>query len=92
MQHLPALLSIDSLDAIEWTPQAGLEGGGSPQWYDLYRKIKRAGKCVQAMGVSVDEVIPLIDAVGPEALYIMCWAPDEDAAISVLKKTEQFRK
>jgi hypothetical protein len=92
MQHLPAMLSIDSLDAIEWTPQAGLPAGGSPRWYDLYRQIKRAAKCVQAIGVGVDEVLPLIDAVGPEALYIMCHAPDEDSAHSVLKQTEQFRK
>lgn len=92
MQHLPALLSIESLDAIEWTPQSGLPGGGSPQWYDLYRTIKRAGKCVQAMDVKPDEVIPLIDAVGPEALYIMCWAPDEDTALKLLQETEQYTK
>jgi hypothetical protein len=92
LQHLDALLSIDSLDAIEWTPQAGLPDGGSPQWYDLYRQIKRAGKCVQALGVKPDEVVPLIDAVGPEALYVMCSAPDEDSAVKLLQKTEQYRK
>lgn len=78
--HLDQLLSIDSLDAIEWTPQAGVEGGGSPRWYDLYRRIKAGGKSVQAIGVQYDEVLPLIDAVGPEGLYVMTTAPNESAA------------
>ena len=70
LQHLDAILEIEPLDAIEWTPQSGLEGGGSPRWYDLYRRIKTAGKSVQAVGVTPAEVAPLIDAIGPEGLYI----------------------
>ena len=69
MQHLDALLSIDSLDAIEWTP-VGAAGqsnvsptGGNAHWYDLYRRIKAGGKSVQAVGVKPDEVIPMLDAV-----------------------------
>jgi hypothetical protein len=84
--HLPALLEIEALDAIEWTPQAGLPGGGSPQWYDIYREIKAAGKSVQAIGVKPAEVEPLIDAVGPEGMYIMCGAKNETEARSLLDK------
>ena len=70
LPQLPNLLSIDGIKAIEWTPQAGLPGGGSPQWYGLYREIKAAGKSVQAIDVLPEEVLPLIDAVGPEGLFI----------------------
>jgi hypothetical protein len=80
LQHLDALLEIGPLDAIEWTPQAGLPGGGSPQWYDLYRRIKAAGKSVQAVGVNPEEVVPLIDAVGADGLYIMTWCKTETEA------------
>ncbi|MCG3147192.1 MAG: hypothetical protein PCFJNLEI_00630 [Verrucomicrobiae bacterium] len=80
LQHLDALLAIEPLDAIEWTPQAGLPGGGSPQWYDLYRRIKAAGKSVQAIGVTPAEVAPLIDAVGADGLYIMSWCQSETEA------------
>jgi len=86
LQQLPNLLAIEALDAIEWTPQAGLPGGGSPQWYELYRTIKRAGKSVQAIGVQPDEVLPLLDAVGPEGMYIISHAPTEAAARELLKK------
>ena len=86
MQHLNALLDLEPLDAIEWTPQAGLPGGGSPQWYDFYRQIKRGGKSVQAVGVKLEEILPLIDAVGPEGLYIMSWTDQEEKARKILEQ------
>jgi len=84
VHHLDALLEIEALDAIEWTPQAGLPGGGSPQWYDLYRRIKAAGKSVQAINVAPHEVAPLLDAVGPEGMYIMTDCPTETEARRLL--------
>ena len=39
MHHLPALLEIEELNAIQWTPGVGEPQGGSPKWYDLYKKI-----------------------------------------------------
>jgi hypothetical protein len=86
VHHLDALLAIDSLDAIEWTPQAGLPGGGDPRWYDIYRRIKAAGKSVQALGVGLNEIEPLIDAVGAEGLYIMCWHDKEAEARAMLRR------
>jgi hypothetical protein len=96
MQHLDALLAIESLDAIEWTPvgTSGAKGrppGGSPVWYDLYRRIKRAGKSVQAVGVRCEEVVPLLDAVGPEGMFIMVSAPDQLTARKLLQATRQYR-
>ncbi len=43
------LLAIEPLDAIEWTPQAGIEPGGNRRWHDLYRRILAAGKSVQVL-------------------------------------------
>lgn len=86
LPQLDNLLAIGSLAAIEWTPQAGLPGGGSPRWYDLYRAIRAGGKAVQAIGVAYDEVLPLIDAVGAEGMYIMTSAPSEEAARDLLRR------
>ena len=84
--QLDNLLAIDSLRAIEWTPQAGLPGGGSPQWYDLYRRIRAAGKSVQAIDVRPDEVEPLIEAVGEKGLFIVTQTETEAQARDLLDR------
>jgi hypothetical protein len=68
--HLPSLLSIPGLDAIEYTPQAGLEGGGHGRWWPLYRQILAAGKSVQIVAVKPHEVAPLLDAIGTRGVYL----------------------
>ena len=56
MHHLPALLEIEELNAIQWTPGVGEPQGGSPKWYDLYKKILAGGKSVMACWVTLDEL------------------------------------
>ncbi len=91
--HLPHLMAIKELDAIQWTPQtcAGLPGGGSKEWYNLYRKILSAGKGVQATGVTIEEVEPLIEAVGHKGLFIMTTTGSEKDARRLLKRVERWR-
>jgi len=77
--HLDALLEIQELTAIEWTPDPNVPPGGDPHWYPLYRRILEAGKSVQALGVKPHEIKPLINAVGKEGLYIITdFTKDED--------------
>lgn len=90
LPQLNNLLAIEELDAIEWTPQSGIEGGGSPRWFDLYRAIKAGGKSVQAIQVKPTEVLPLIDAVGPEGMFIMCEAMDEKQGRDLLARTQSM--
>jgi hypothetical protein len=92
MHHLDTLLSIDALDAIEWTPQAGIEGGGHPRWYPLYKKILAAGKGVQAIGVRSDQLKPLLDACGANGMYIVMWAGSEDEAKRMVDIAEGYRR
>ncbi len=89
--HLDLLMSIDSLDAIEWTPQAGIEGGGNPRWYDLYRRILEGGKSVQAVGVKPDEVIPLLEACGTRGMHIKTHVEDADDARELIKQVDAMR-
>ena len=60
MHHLPALLEIEELNAIQWTPGVGEPQGGSPKWYDLYKKILAGGKSIMACWVTLDELKPLL--------------------------------
>ncbi len=88
--HLDALLEIEPLDAIEWTPQAGIEPGGNRRWYDLYRRILKAGKSVQVVGVEHDDVIPLLDAIGPKGVYIMTTFAGEQDAERLLQRVSAY--
>lgn len=90
MIHLDALLGIEALDAIEWTPQAGIEPGGHRRWYDLYRRILAAGKSVQVVGVEHDDVIPLLDAVGPKGVYLMTTFNNETDAARLLDRVASY--
>ncbi len=68
--HLPTLLGIAGLDAVEFTPQTGVEGGGHERWWPMYRQILTAGKSVQAVGVAPAEVGPLLNAIGTRGVYL----------------------
>jgi len=86
LHQLDNLLTMDALQAIEWTPQYPLPGGGSPEWYDLYRRILAAGKSVQAIGVAPGEVEPLLDATGGDGMLVMVSAQTEDEARALLAR------
>ncbi|MBA7537643.1 hypothetical protein ES705_29912 [subsurface metagenome] len=89
--HLDLLLSIEHLDAIEWTADPQVPGGGSSRWYSMYRKILEAGKSVQAIEVQPGEVVPLLDAVGGKGMHIRTSVQLEREAELLNKSVEQFR-
>jgi len=80
--HLDHLLEIEELDAVEWTPQAGLPQGGDPCWHDMYRRIIEAGKSVQAVSMRPDEVVPMLNAVGTEGIYALVDFTGSDSDIT----------
>ena len=91
IRHLDAILEIDALDAIEWTPDPQVQQGGDPAWYPMYRKILEAGKSMQAIGVKGNEVEPLLDAVGGKGLYIQTTVKNETEMERLLIKVEPYR-
>lgn len=91
IMHVDALLEIDELDAIEWTPQAGIDEGGSPRWYDLYRRILEAGKSIQAIRVQPGEVAGLLDAVGTRGVYITLASLSRTDALELSRVIEKYR-
>lgn len=71
IRHLDAILEIEELNAIQWTPGAGEPQGGDPKWYDLYKKILNKGKSVMPCWVELDELNPLLDTIGNQGLNIL---------------------
>ena len=91
MGHLDALLGIDALDAIEWTPQAGIERGGHPRWFDLYKRILAAGKSVQVVGVKTKELSRLLDAIGARGVYALVNCADAAEAKEMVAVAQHYR-
>ena len=42
--HVDALMTLDQLGALQWTPGARNPMAGSEEWYPLYRKVREADK------------------------------------------------
>ena len=69
--HLDHLLAIESLDAIEWTPDPKVPSGGSLHWAKMYRRILDAGKRVQILNAEPDEIEPVLDAIGTDGVFFL---------------------
>ncbi len=90
MHHLDALLEIEELNAIQWTPGVGEPQGGSPKWYDLYRRILAAGKSVMACWVTLDELRPLLDNIGGDGVHIEMDFHNEREVEQALRIVEEY--
>jgi corrinoid protein of di/trimethylamine methyltransferase len=91
MHHLDALLEIEELNAIQWTPGVGEPQGGSPKWYDLYRKILAGGKSIMACWVTLDELKPLLDHIGGEGVHIEMDFHNEREVEQAMRIVEEYQ-
>ena len=67
-RHIDALLSVDALDAIQFTP-----GAASPSalaWVDMFRKIQARGKSVLVI-CPARELLELCERLSPQGLAIV---------------------
>jgi hypothetical protein len=91
LRHIPTLLKLDNLDAMQW-----VQGAGNPppsKWIDLLNQIQKAGKAVQVLcGDSRDgktdlfrELDILCDCLDPKKLFVWATAKSPDEADAVVK-------
>ena len=90
MHHLDALLEIKELNAIQWTPGVGEPQGGSPKWYDLYKKILAGGKSIMACWVTLEELRPLLDNIGGDGVHIEMDFHNEQEVEQALRIVEEY--
>lgn len=91
MRHVDAILEIEELNAVQWTPGVGEPQGGDPRWYDLYKRILAGGKSIMANWVTLAELEPLLDNVGNQGLHINIDFKSEKDVETALKIVEKFR-
>jgi hypothetical protein len=91
LRTIDPLLEIESLTALQFTPGPQVPQGGNPCWYDLYKKIKAAGKSVMAVWIEPEQIKPLLDAVGPEGMYLMINLVEERQIEETALILDQYR-
>jgi hypothetical protein len=90
IHHLDSLLSISTLDAIEWTPQAGIETGIDPRWYAMFHKILKSGKKLQVLVTEPDHIKRFCTEIGTENVFFLCFLPDRQFQY-VLEVVNRYR-
>ena len=81
LQHLPTLLALPELHAIQWLPGAGREE--IAQWIPLIQRVQAAGKGI-AVYVQPAEIPRLRHECRPEGLLINTTCQSEDEARRLL--------
>jgi len=90
--HLDELLKIDVLDAIEWTPQSGIENGFHERWFPLYKRILDAGKSVQVIGWPMEGIEKILKAIGSKGVYIMSGFKTQEDMEAMARLADKWRK
>ncbi len=89
--HLPAILEIEELNAIQWTPGVGEPQGGSPKWYNLYRRILESGKSIMACWVTLEELRPLLENIGTDGVHLEMDFHNENEVEQAMEIVEQCK-
>ena len=66
LNHLPQLMAIESLGAIQWCP--GDMAPSCKEWMDVYRSIRKSGKNMQILGDETD-FAAIAKEIGAKGLY-----------------------
>lgn len=75
IRHVPALMEIEELDALQWTCGAGQPDGASTRWYTIYDQVTAAGKglWIQIYDGGIDDWIrsseSLMNRYGKQIFY-----------------------
>lgn len=87
LPHLPLLLEIEELNAIQWTPGAGQPYPTWEGYIPMYREIRKAGKAVMIRSGTPEEARNLVNEMGPEGLDILLWMDSAAAADDLVKES-----
>ncbi len=83
--HLDHLLNLKGLSAIQWSPGAGQAEVTDEQWFDMYRRIQKAGKCLVLLGVDPAKAENLLKKISSNGLFISTVCKDEAQAKDLIE-------
>lgn len=68
LKHLPLLLEIPSLHAVQWVYGAGR--GPAARWIEVYRQCLQAGKSVQVLAETAQDAMEVLEQVGQKGVWL----------------------
>jgi 5-methyltetrahydrofolate--homocysteine methyltransferase len=90
LRHLDAVLEIEELGALQFTPGAGNACASDPRWLPVYERAAEAGKSIQvelsgdSAALWEDNVARLVERLGAGRLYLVYPQVSERQADSIL--------
>ena len=98
IRHIPALMEVEGIDALQWTSGSYNPDGTFEQWYPIYDQVRRAGKglWVQVYNGAPAEWIGRIDRLvaryGSNALFLLFPTMDMASAEAIITHAEKHWK
>jgi hypothetical protein len=94
IRHVPAIMEINKLNALQWTCGAGQPDGACPRWFPIYDSVATAGKSlwIQLYDGNVQDWIisaeRLMARYGKQSLYFNFPVMTEKEAETLLTRAE----
>ncbi len=95
VKHVPALMEIDGIHALQWTSGSYNPDGTDERWFGIYDQARRAGKSlwVQVYGGGVDawlgRIDRLVERYGSNALFLCLPTVSMEDAEKILSRAEK---
>lgn len=96
VKHVEAVMEIEELNALQWTPGAGQPDGSSEQWYPIYDQAVAAGKSLWIIFSSQNSFADLVRGAdrlvqryGSEKLYLLFPVMSEKEAEELMEIAER---
>jgi len=87
--HVDALLKLDVIDCIQFTPGVGSPPTSSPKYIPIFQKMQQAGKRLYLL-VDPSEIEFILNNLSSRGLFLNTYADSEDEATDIIRKVEKW--
>jgi hypothetical protein len=87
--HVDAILEIDEIKCIQFTPGAGSPPTSTPEYISQFQKIQKAGKNLYLL-IDPSEIEFILEHLSARGLFLNCYAESEDQANAIIRKIEKL--
>jgi len=89
--HTDALLELDEIKCIQFTPGVGSPSTSSPEYIPIFKKIQAAGKNLYLL-VDPQDIDTILNNLSSKGLFINTYADSQDEADEIIGKVSRLTK